>query len=323
MAIRWATLERAGGEVVRGESALPDPDPDAVWQWIDISGPITPDVRVYLETRLGIPSLAIDDAAHARHPPKIEWLGELFFILVREVDVPDDDGDRAFIQLSLFVGERVIVTVHRFPSVAVNQVFDSLGDTTQGASPATTQELAYRVCRRVVDIYSPIVLSHEEELGDIEDALFDSHDDAPIEGLTRLNRRLRRLRRTLAYQAGVFAELRTHHETHRVRFNRHQVHDLFENMDRLATLCQLNQELAVDLLNSHLSIVSHRLNIVMRVLTVATIVFLPLGLMAGIYGMNFEHMPELSWRYAYFTLLGLMASTATGLIIYFRRKRWL
>ncbi|MDH5344583.1 MAG: metal transporter, partial [Gammaproteobacteria bacterium] len=100
-------------------------------------------------------------------------------------------------------------------------------------------------------------------------------------------------------------------------------HDLFENMDRLATLCQLNQELAVDLLNSHLSIVSHRLNIVMRVLTVATIVFLPLGLMAGIYGMNFEHMPELSWRYAYFTLLGLMASTATGLIIYFRRKRWL
>jgi len=319
--IRWAA-GRAAGDITRGESALPAPDADATWQWIDICGPINDEVRDYLEVRLGIPTLAIDDAAHVRHPPKIEWMDELFFILMREVGAPDEYGDRPFIQLSLFVSERVIVTCHQLPSAGVDMVFDGLDVPVRGG-PLSTQEIAYRVCRRQVDICSPIVLSHEEELGEIEDDLFDSADDVPIEALTRLNRRLRRLRRTLAYQAGVFAELRLRHESHRVRFNRHQVNDLFENMERLATLCQLNQELAIDLLNSHLSLVSHRLNIVMRVLTVATIVFLPLGLMAGIYGMNFENMPELSWRYAYFTLLGVMAVTAGTLVLYFRRKRWL
>ena len=105
--------------------------------------------------------------------------------------------------------------------------------------------------------------------------------------------------------------------------NRHEFTDLYENLDRLASLCQLNQELAVDLLNTHLSLLSHRLNQVMRVLTIATVVFLPLGLLAGVYGMNFEFMPELGWHYGYFGVLGAMATVVVSLVTLFRRRGWL
>ena len=144
-----------------------------------------------------------------------------------------------------------------------------------------------------------------------------------LEELSSLNRVLRRLRRVLIYQSKVIDQLRQNRIQSAVTFDIHEITDIYENMDRLATLCQVNQELAVDLLNTHLSVVSHRLNIVMRALTVATILFLPLGLLAGIYGMNFQVMPELSWHYGYFGVLGAMAVIATGLIIFFPRKDWL
>lgn len=106
-------------------------------------------------------------------------------------------------------------------------------------------------------------------------------------------------------------------------FDDHEFNDIYENMERLASLTQLNQELAVDLLNTYLSIASHRLNQIMRVLTIVTVIFLPLGLLAGIYGMNFELMPELRWRYGYFTVLGVMLTVVTTLIVILKKKNWL
>ncbi len=108
-----------------------------------------------------------------------------------------------------------------------------------------------------------------------------------------------------------------------VELNPHEFNDVFENMERLASLCQLNQELAVDLLNTHFSLASHRLNQVMQILTITTVIFLPLALLAGIYGMNFQFMPELSWHFGYFGVLGAMAAIAGGLAVLFKRKGWL
>ena len=108
-----------------------------------------------------------------------------------------------------------------------------------------------------------------------------------------------------------------------MKLNSHEFNDVFENMERLASLCQLNQELAVDLLNTHFSLVSHRLNQVMRVLTITTVIFLPLALLAGIYGMNFQFMPELSWHFGYFGVLGTMVAFVLVLIAVFKRREWL
>ena len=321
--LRVATFDRNSGVCRIGvdEEVKSATVPESGWVWIDISGPLDAGTRTMLEEDLQVPVLALQDASRERHPPKLEILDHYYFLMLREISIADDGEELNVSQLSLFIGENVLITYHALPCVSVDQTMDALvGKEIADSSP---HSVAYLVCRKLIDICTPTVLTHEEELGAIEDALFDQTEDATIEVLTRLNRRLRRLRRTLAYQARLFDQLRLDSSARGLSFDRYELNDLYENMDRLSTLCQLNQELAVDLLNTHLSIVSHKLNVVMRILTVVTIIVLPLGLLAGIYGMNFAVMPELSWKYGYFTVLGAMATVAIGLILFFRLKRWL
>ena len=104
---------------------------------------------------------------------------------------------------------------------------------------------------------------------------------------------------------------------------RHEFNDVYEHTERVASLTTLYKDLVDDLMNGYISITSHRLNQIMKVLTVVTVIFLPLTLMVGIYGMNFEYIPELKFQYAYFILLGVMATLVTALLLLFRKIRWL
>lgn len=292
------------------------------WLWIDIGGELDADAIKLLHEHLRIPALAIQDARRTRHPPKLELLDEFTFLLLREIVPGASNYDPLIGQLSLFVNSRALVTIHRNSSAAIAK---AVADIDRKAANVTSSapHFAYVICRALADDCEPVVLAHEEELAQIEDQLFDDNDGSALELLSRLSRILRRLRRILSYQATVFERLHQRVREKVVPLGKHESNDLFENMDRLATLCELNQALASDLLNTYLGVASHRLNVVMRVLTVATIVFLPLGLIAGIYGMNFELMPELSWKYGYFGALGTMAVVAIGLTLFFRFKRWL
>jgi magnesium transporter len=125
------------------------------------------------------------------------------------------------------------------------------------------------------------------------------------------------------YQQSVFAELaRVPHELIGKR-QRHQFNDVYEQMERLASLSGLYQELAGDLIDGYISLNSHRLNQIMKVLTIVAVIFLPLSLLVGVYGMNFENMPELQARYGYYVLLTVMTLIGLGLLFLFRRLRWL
>ena len=103
----------------------------------------------------------------------------------------------------------------------------------------------------------------------------------------------------------------------------HARRDLYDRCERLYSLSQMYYELCGDLVEGHISLSSHNLNQTMKVLTIISALFVPLTFVAGIYGMNFEFMPELGWRYAYFGVLGAMAIMMTSMLILFRRIRWL
>ena len=144
-----------------------------------------------------------------------------------------------------------------------------------------------------------------------------------LEELVDYNSKLKKMRRTLTYLSNVTSEMERLPAVHANKGHRHLVHDVYEQFDRLRTMSDLFQELVVDLMNGYLSLSAHRLNQIMKVLTVFTVIFLPLTLMVGIYGMNFEYIPELGWRYGYFALLGGMATVVLVAVVVFRWKRWL
>ncbi len=290
--------------------------------WVDIAGRPDDGEAALMQERFAIPQLAIQDAQRDRHPPKLEVFDRFLFLMLRDLITAYEDSDPEVADLALFVGRDYLLSRHHGQIPSIDKVFAACA--ADGARFASgTAHLAYLVSRRIVDAYTPEVLALEEHLNKLEDQLYEHAGDDVIESLSRYNRALKRTRRHLVYQANVMQQLCRPGLDLPVGLSHHEFTDLYENLDRLASLCQLNQELAVDLLNTHLSLLSHRLNQVMRVLTIATVVFLPLGLLAGIYGMNFEFMPELGWHYGYFGVLGAMATVVVTLVVVFRRRGWL
>ena len=100
------------------------------------------------------------------------------------------------------------------------------------------------------------------------------------------------------------------------------LNDVFDRLERLHSLSQMHYDICADMIDSYISITSHQLNVSMRILTVVTAVFVPLSFLAGIYGMNFEYIPELKFEHGYFGLIGLMATVAFSSLYWFKRKGW-
>ncbi|PIR00626.1 MAG: magnesium and cobalt transport protein CorA [Nitrospinae bacterium CG11_big_fil_rev_8_21_14_0_20_45_15] len=290
--------------------------------WVDISG-MNHDEECNLLTKcFDINSLAIADAQRDRHPPKIEFFDNYFFLLLKGLDANTSTIDFTTIQIALFIGKRFLVTRRASESVSLDKGWKEVQNGSLKLSQGLNH-IAYRVSRLITDRYTPIVLDLEKQLEQLEESMFNDPNDDLLEQLVSNNRNLKKLRRILTYQKGLFDELAKRKESHLSDNDQHEYTDIFEHLDRLASLSSLYQELTLDLLNGYISLSSHKLNKIIKVLTIVTVVLLPLTLIAGIYGMNFESMPELKTPNGYHIVLEIMGFIVLGLIIFFRKIKWL
>lgn len=317
--------EPPGGALRDGDAALIeswDPAGDALI-WVDIDCHDIEAARALLTGRFGISPLAASDALRERHPPKLEWFEDYFFLLLKGFTAETADiNNVSVVHISMFVGRNFLLTLHALPSPSVRSLWSAV---TQGAVQPRrgTVHLCYRLLRRIVDRYTPVILGLESRLDALEESLAECPDDAVLLELVNYNSRLKKLRRTFGYQQACLDELRHAQSPLFNADSEHEFQDVYEHMERLTSLSALMQELSRDLMDGYISLNGHRLNSIMKTLTIASVIFLPLTFLAGIYGMNFEHMPELHSDAGYFVLLGAMAVIAAGLLWAFRRVRWL
>lgn len=301
-----------------------DPRQSDQWSvvWIDMFGEETDEHRQFMAEKLKLPRLAIDDALHQRHPPKFEFLDDDWhFLLLRGFDARSTSVKFGTIQLPMFWRGKLLVTRHAKPSASITEVEQALVDGSQ-KPPEATGALLYSVVRRLLDRYLPILLRLEARLDEIEDILLDRPDDRLLSELMEYRSQLQRLRRISGYHEKCFTSL-IGHDPAQHGLRRAQLTDLMEHAERLNSLATLHAEISSNLIDGYLSVSAHRLNNVMRVLTVVTVLFVPLTFIAGIYGMNFDFMPELHGRYSYFIVVGVMLTVAIGLLAVFRRKGWI
>lgn len=272
---------------------------------------------------LGCHELAIADALRSRHPPKFEVFADHTFILYRGFKAISEDLQVDTMQLALWIGPRILITRRNGPSLGVNTVWENPERGNLLVEPAV---LAMRILVASANGYLDGVLQFEQTLSELEETMLDDGSDDLMQSLVVYKSRLRQLRRTFSYHERVFASLNaapTPHVASDQGEVQHQVQDVYEKLERLHSLTGMYYELCGDLLDGYLSISSHRLNKTMQVLTIITAIFVPIGFLAGLYGMNFEYMPELQVRGGYFVLLGVMAALASSLLVMFRRKGWL
>jgi len=312
------------GESLWGDESLftewaENPD---LWIWADFD---TADPQreneLFIET-FNLHPLAISDAQRERHPPKLEMFDNYFFLLMKGLDAYTSGIDFNTIQIAFFVGDRFLLTRRNAESVSVDTTWADAenGGVKLSRGPA---HVAYRVLRRISDRYTKVVEELEQKLEDSEAEMFENPRDDLLESLIVYGRNLKKLRRIFTYHQNIFSQLSRREQSFIGKLERHEYTDVFEHTERLASLTSLYNELSDDLMNGYISVTSHRLNQIMKVLTVVTVIFLPLALLVGIYGMNFEDMPELKIKNAYYVLLSVMGLIVISLLLLFRKFRWL
>ena len=290
--------------------------------WVDLQdNPMLEESRL-LENAFGLHPLAIEDAQKQRHPPKLERFGDVVFVLLKGLDAQSDSIDFGTIQVALFVSDRFLITRHTKESVSTDKLWHRVAADGQLLHKGT-YALALDLARLVVDRYLDILLNLEPRLDELEDEIQTNPKDTLLHELSNYRTRLKKMRRYLTYQVQLFQELKNSADYRIDQALAHDIVDIYERLERANSLANLYYELACDLMDSYLSLASHHLNNIMKILTVVTVVFVPLTFMAGIYGMNFEYMPELHHQHGYYFLLGAMFSVAVVLLFIFRKVRWL
>lgn len=322
--IRTLLYDRTGKDIVSGDIELHERwrhSPDTIL-WLDIEGESADSETSLLRDTLGLHPLAIQDAQRTRHPPKLEAYDNFTFILLKGLSADADGLHFSTIQLAIFVGERLMVTRRTGISPGTNTLFTQASQNEHLFSKGPAG-LALRLARLLADRYLKVLLELEPRLEEIEDAIVQNPDDKLLAELMNYKTELKKFRRLFVYQQQLFQELKTVDYPFINDSIRHELIDVYEQLERVSSLANLYHELATDLAEGYISVASHHLNQIMKILTVVMSIFVPLSFLAGIYGMNFQNMPELQSQSGYFILLAIMGSIVLVLILVFRKKHWL
>lgn len=289
--------------------------------WIDLEDE-SPAAESALLESLECHPLAIEDVQRFRHPPKTETFDDHTLVLYRGITQFNPDLTIEQMSIALFAGERYLISCHPRSSTGIRYWWENAAKEDLLKSPAL---LATKIMLYSVGRYLDALLEFEPKLNELEDAMQEGANDDMMRELIAYQSRLRKLKRIFNYHERLVINLLKNIPPLWIEEDgdiEHALQDLFERCERLHSLCTMYYEISADLINGYLSISSHSLNNTMRVLTVITAIFVPLTFIVGIYGMNFDNMPELHWEFGYFYILGVMLVIACALGG-FAYKKWL
>ncbi len=267
--------------------------------------------------------LAVEDAYNAHQRPKVELYEDSLFVVLRTAQIVRSPRHIEFGETHIFVGPNYVITV-RHGSLRSHVGVRHRCEATPQLLAKGPGYVLYALMDFVVDQYLPIVAEIEEEVQELEDALLE--DPASTEAthrIYRLKRDLLALRRAVAPLAEVANRLTRFELPHIPEDTRPYFRDVYDHVVRLNETIDMQRELLTTALEAHLSLMSVAQNEHMRRITAwAAMIAVP-TMIAGIYGMNFSHMPELTWAYGYYASLAVMALASVGLYLGFRRSGWL
>jgi len=290
------------------------------WLWIDLESEHLESETELLTQQFEFDELLVKEAQRVRHPPSIEFFPNYIFILNKPLTSDSEMLDFTTHQFAIFYASNLLVTRHNIPSSSVEIWQNKLLTDSLDLKPI---DLVAAFNQRLTQRYGQILLDLERRLDEIEDQLFSARNDKLLQELVGYSTSLRKIHRILNYHAEAYRQLaEKQHELHQdITYSTFD--DIQSLIYRYLSLSELYQNVINDLADAYISLDSHNLNQIMKVLTIVTVVFLPLSLLVGIYGMNFEFIPELRIKHGYFILLSVMTLIAGGLLMLFRKVRWL
>ena len=291
--------------------------------WVDMEAPTAADEQILLDV-FNFHPLTVEDCRENRHYPKVEEFPDYVYFIVHGVTADTSPDRFNTIELDGFLGRNFVITYHHDMFRSINNVKRLLS-----TSPLSCQRgpafLLHQILDQIVDFYSPVLDDFDERIDELEENIFTLRrpNNQILEQIMELKRSVLRLRRISSKQMDIF-----------YRMSRGEIHlipqpmlpfyrDIYDHLIRVTDLAENYRDLIGGALEAYLSVVSNRMNEIMKVLTIFSAIMLPLTFIAGLYGMNFDNLPELHWAYSYFVVLAIMLVVAVGMLIFFWKRGWI
>jgi magnesium transporter len=268
--------------------------------------------------------LTVEDCRENRHYPKIEEFDDYLYFIVHGVRADISPERFNTIELDGFLGPNYVITYHHDKFRSIDNVKQLLR-TTPNVCHRGTPYLLHQILDQVVDYYSPVLDDFDDRIDRLEDDIFTlkQPNNEILSQIMDLKRSVLRLRRISVKQMDIL------HRMSRGEFAlipdemRPFYRDVYDHLVRVVDLAENYRDLISGSLEAYLSVVSNRLNEIMKVLTIFSAIMLPLTFIAGVYGMNFDHMPELHSKYGYYAVWAIMLVVAVGMLLFFKRRGWI
>ncbi|MBA3716024.1 MAG: magnesium/cobalt transporter CorA [Pyrinomonadaceae bacterium] len=289
--------------------------------WADVSDPTSQDF-LDLAEEFGFHHLSIEDCRNEHQRPKVEEYPGYYFIVLYEAELVGPHDNLELREVNIFLGKNFIVTVHSQPIRAIKTAGRLWHEWTDRAEHGSGL-LAYLLMDAIVDDYMPLLDVLSERMDEIEDHIFGDFQPVAIQEIFRVKKQLLHLRRTITPLRDVFNTMLRREQPIFPRETYVYFQDVHDHIIRTADAIDTLRDMLGSTMDAYLSVSGNRMNMVMKRLTSVSTILMSVTLIAGVYGMNFELMPELKWRFGYIFALLSMVAVGLGLYLYLRKVKWL
>jgi magnesium transporter len=286
------------------------------WYWVDFESPSEQEIALLTE-HFHFHPLAIEDCLHHIQRPKLDHYDNCHFFVLHALH----ENNLTVEEVDLFLGNNFIVSYHQKPQREIENAWQRIMEQTKLFEQGPIYA-AYLIMDQLVDEYFPSVYQLEERLAEIEMNTSGTSLEKIMNQVFETRSKLLKVRRTIVPMRELLYRVINSQRIEGLEHNHAYFADIHDHLLKLSEIVESNREISSDMRDSYISINSNRMNKIMKTLTVITTIFMPLTFLAGIYGMNFEHMPELKWPHGYFLILTFMALIGFGMFMWFQRKGW-
>jgi len=290
--------------------------------WINVEGLHQVEPLEKLGGAFGLHPLVLEDILTTDQRPKVEDQGDYLYIVLKMLDYQEEEIIHE--QVSLILGSNFVIS---FQEGREGDVFNPIRERIRSGKgkirKSGADHLAYALLDSIVDSYFAILEKLGEQVEALEEELIADPGPETLEEIHRLKREMLYLRKSLWPLREVISTLERGESALIQESTGIYIRDVYDHTIQVIDSIETFRDMLSGMLDIYLSSISNRMNAVMKVLTLIATIFMPLTFLAGVYGMNFKHMPELGWPWAYPVLWLVLALIGITMVVYFKRKKWL
>lgn len=287
--------------------------------WLNINNPTESDFE-FLKSKFKFHPLTIDDCINKTKRSKINDYNDYHFLIIATSD-SHPNNTFSYNNIYVYISSNYIITIHYGESKSIQKIISDVDSGLNIVSNGSDFVL-YHILDESIDQLFVITDKLEEKINFLEEESMNNPVQITLNNIMKVKKSVIKLRRVVSPLREVLNTLLRHDdiitEKHRLYFS-----DIYDHILRIYDLIESDHEMVTSCLELYSSQLSNSMNKVMKILTIITTIMMPLTIITGIYGMNFENMPELHAKYSYFIVIFIMIFSSLGEILYFKKKNWL